>query len=331
MQRAKSSRARSSFTHRKRQRTPSAVDPIPDAVAEHESPHVDMALPAAGAESQPAVIGTLKQVAPLLWDDNYMARFEEEADQLERRWGLMTAAKELKAKAPESSYAARGLIQNEENHSVDEWFRELQMANAAVRQANQQLHTFTVCARSISCLLHRMPEKDWKREVKSRTLLSKPTAIALLNEMMRVRPPPAFATNTALQAFIYDQTYAKKGASRGQHRATEHVDASGNLIDLISTVYINSVKVEVPLTLGDFTSQEMLSLQNVSWSFAQTLALAATAALTAARTAERLGKHAAVALGRRRVYSRILFTIQYSNSTSYYPGVTQNSLSSIRI
>ena len=29
MQRSKSSRARSSFTHRKRQRTPSAVDPIP--------------------------------------------------------------------------------------------------------------------------------------------------------------------------------------------------------------------------------------------------------------------------------------------------------------
>ena len=132
MQRSKSSRARSSFTHRKRQRTPSAVDPIPDAVAEHESPPVDMALPAAGAEKQPAVIGTLTQVARLLWDDNYMARFEEEADQLERRWGLMTAAKELKAKAPESSYAARGLIQHEERHSLDEWFRELQMANAAL-------------------------------------------------------------------------------------------------------------------------------------------------------------------------------------------------------
>ena len=72
MQRSKSSRARSSFTHRKRQRTPSAVDPIPDAVAEHESPPVDMALPAAGAEKQPAVIGTLMQVAPLLWDNEYI-------------------------------------------------------------------------------------------------------------------------------------------------------------------------------------------------------------------------------------------------------------------
>ena len=74
-----------------------AVEPSPDAGAEHESPPVDMALPAPGEEKQPAVIGTLMQVAPLLWDNDYMARFEEEADQLERRWGLMTAAKALKA------------------------------------------------------------------------------------------------------------------------------------------------------------------------------------------------------------------------------------------
>ena len=46
------------------------------------------------------------QVAPLLWDNDYMARFEEGADQLERRWGLMTAAKELKAKAPECAQRA---------------------------------------------------------------------------------------------------------------------------------------------------------------------------------------------------------------------------------
>ena len=67
MQRSKSSRPRSSFTHRKRQRTPSAVEPSSDAGAEHESPLVDMTLPAPGEEMQPAVIGTLIQVAPLLW------------------------------------------------------------------------------------------------------------------------------------------------------------------------------------------------------------------------------------------------------------------------
>ena len=75
----------------------------------------------------------------------------------------MTAAKELKAKAPESSYAARGLIQK--SHSLDEWFRELEMASTAMRQANQPLHSFSMCARSISCLLRRMPSKDWKRGV----------------------------------------------------------------------------------------------------------------------------------------------------------------------
>ena len=49
---------------------------------------------------------------------------------------------------------------------------------------------------------------------------------------------------------IFDQTFAKKGASRGKHRAAERVDASGALVDLVDMVLVNSVSIPLPSLLG---------------------------------------------------------------------------------
>ena len=57
-------------------------------------------------------------------------------------------------------------------------------------------------------------------------------------------------TSTAVQHFLFDQKYAKKGASRGEHRAAERVDASGDLVELVSVVLVNFIKTEIPQTLG---------------------------------------------------------------------------------
>ena len=56
--------------------------------------------------------------------------------------------------------------------------------------------------------------------------------------------------STAIQAFTFDQKYSKKGAARGKHRAQERVDASGDLVDLVSTVLVNFVRQHLPFTLG---------------------------------------------------------------------------------
>ena len=53
-----------------------------------------------------------------------------------------------------------------------------------------------------------------------------------------------------MQHFVFDQKYAKKGESRKKHRAAERVDASGDLVELVSTVLVNVMKVPVPQTLG---------------------------------------------------------------------------------
>jgi hypothetical protein len=66
----------------------------------------------------------------------------------------------------------------------------------------------------------------------------------------QVRPPPEFLETTAIQHFCFDQKYAKKGASRGKHRAAERVDASGDLVELVSTVLVNFMRIPVPQTLG---------------------------------------------------------------------------------
>ena len=48
---------------------------------------------------------------------------------------------------------------------------------------------------------------------------------------------------------IFDQCYKKKGESRGSHRATEQVNASGDLVDLVSMVVVNSVTIPIPSLL----------------------------------------------------------------------------------
>ena len=202
MARGKSSRRKPKFTHVKRQRQPPVENTSPVASAAHEEAMMDMPEPPAPGEEESAVVGTLMQIAPRLWVNDYKAEFAKEAEFLESKWQLVTAAKELKSSAPESSYSARGLLRDEESRAHDEFMRELRMASAALRQANQQWHTFSVCARSVSCLLRRLPSKDWRSGLKDRSLLSKPTTIALLNEMMRVRPPPEFATSSAIQCFV---------------------------------------------------------------------------------------------------------------------------------
>ena len=54
-----------------------------------------------------------------------------------------------------------------------------------------------------------------------RQLLDRKTATLLLSQMMVVRPALPFLATTAVQMFIYDQKYCKKGASRGKHRGAK--------------------------------------------------------------------------------------------------------------
>ena len=79
----------------------------------------------------------------------------------------------------------------------------------------------------------------------------------LVKIMMKCRPKPPFHESTSKSLHIFDQCYKKKGESRGKHRAAEQVNASGDLVDLVSMVVVNSVTIPVPSLLAGGISPEL--------------------------------------------------------------------------
>ena len=135
------------------------------------------------------VLGSLKQMVPLLWRGDYSELFKLEQLALEEEAGLMTAAHALKAQPKQSTYEKRYKKKPEKEEIEND--RARSMGAAAMRQANQQLHAFSICAHSIAALAKRMPRKLWSREQRERRLLDRSTAFILLNMMMEVRAPPS--------------------------------------------------------------------------------------------------------------------------------------------
>ena len=134
--------------------------------------------------------------------------------------------------------------------------------DGAAAQSNQQTYPFTICARSVSKLTHLTRHKDWWEQVKARSVLDEKTTSKLIMLMMACKPPPPSEPMRGFSLFVYDQCYKKKGKSRGQHRAAEKVDASGDLIDLVSMVIVNTLKIHAPCLLaGGLTPQKRAQLQ----------------------------------------------------------------------
>ena len=172
---------------------------------------------------------------------------------------MLLKALELKAAAPPSTYTSRG--KRGASRIAKHVQRQLTLASnvaaIALRQANQQLYPFSICAKSVSSLMHRMSTKDWRALQYKKEILSKPTTIKLVKCMMACRPKPPFAEMNHYCLHIFDQCYKKKGASRGKHRAAEQVSASGDLVDLVSMVIVNSVTIPVPSRLAGGISMEL--------------------------------------------------------------------------
>ena len=209
--------------------------------------------------SEPVLMRNLHSVAKALWANDYGPLLDADAAAL-RAMGLLQAAGELKEKAPRSSYDQQ---RRRKEVRLPIWARQ-QLANmeqlgaVAARQANQQIYPIRICARSIAALSRRMDTKDWNERAQQKELLSRNTTVKLVRLMMANKPELKFKEMPGMSFWIYDQCYKRKGASRGKHRAAEKVDASGQLIDLISMVIINSIQMPIPeLLAGGFAPAEL--------------------------------------------------------------------------
>ena len=213
------------------------------------------------ARSHRAIGKKLREMAPLLWATDYNELRAAEVVAL-TDLGVCEAALNAKAAAPLSSYRKRGKTRDKEKQLGLMVTQSADMAAMAMRQSNQQCYPFTICARSVSKLTHMTRHKDWADDVLARAVLDKKTTNKLVHLMMECKPPPESEPMRGFSLFVYDQCYKKKGKSRGQHRAAEKVDASGDLVDLVSMVIVNTLSIHVPCLLaGGLTPQKRMQLQ----------------------------------------------------------------------
>ena len=100
------------------------------------------------------MIGTLKMLAPLIWSSNYADIFKLEQLELESHGGLMSGANELKERVEKSSYQQRpwAQLKSAETMEEEELRRSMKVVAAALRQGNQQRHTFSTLVR-VRCAL----------------------------------------------------------------------------------------------------------------------------------------------------------------------------------
>ena len=119
----------------------------------------------------PMLLGSLKDLAYLVWESDYASLFELEQLALEESGRLMTAAALLKAVPEKSTYAQKG--RSKIDKTKDDALRAMHLAVMAMRQANQQKHAFSVCIRSLAALARRTPSAEWRRQVKERELLDR--------------------------------------------------------------------------------------------------------------------------------------------------------------
>ena len=135
------------------------------------------------------LIGTLKELAPLIWSANYKALFDLERQALEENSGLMTAAMELKERAEKSTYRQRPCqqVKSAEEYEEEDPRRAMKMAAASLRQGNQLRHSFSTCARSLRALSKRMSKIEWKAQSMNRELTCRATALVFLKLVMAVR------------------------------------------------------------------------------------------------------------------------------------------------
>ena len=81
------------------------------------------------------LLGSLKDLAYLVWESDYASLFELEQLALEESGRLMTAAALLKAVPEKSTYAQKG--RSKIDKTKDDALRAMHLAVMAMRQANQ--------------------------------------------------------------------------------------------------------------------------------------------------------------------------------------------------
>jgi hypothetical protein len=92
-------------------------------------------------------------------------------------------------------------------------------------------------------------------------LASRPSTMKALRFMRDSRVPPAWERGQHVFVYGFDQTYEWVGVQkRGRRQVVEHVDAQGMPKAISHEVYINSIQIHLPSSLGNLSQVDVAAI-----------------------------------------------------------------------
>ena len=232
---------------------PAAPVPLPAEELAETAPHVrllEAGEPDVLDEEEPMML----QIARELWRADYSDLFHDEYVASKAQLGTGYAA------AP-SSYARRLQGQRLAEYERRMQGRERDAMAIALHSANMRVWTPSLLARSVTFFAN-VTGLISSIESCGRRLASKPSTLKFMRMMRDVRPPPRFEIGQHVSLYIADQTYQWVGMKkRGRRQSLERHDARGMPMAISHEVYVNSVKVLLPSSLGTLSDAAITQIK----------------------------------------------------------------------
>ena len=198
----------------------------------------------------------LKQIALDLWAPDYSVLFEAEFTINELACGGSGY------NLPPTTYRTR--LKGEAAERYD-WRRRQQKRDEmaiALHANNMQQWSPSLLARSVAyfnlttIFLHG-------EETRQRRIASRPTTMQFLRLMRDCRPQVAWDKASHVSFYVADQTYEWIGMKkRGARKTLERLDPTGMPVVITHEVYINSIKLQLPHTLGTLSAADIATIAN---------------------------------------------------------------------
>ena len=196
----------------------------------------------------------LKQIALDLWAPDYSVLFEAEF-----AYNSLACGSGGYDLLP-STYRAR--LHGEAAERYD-WRRKQQKRDEmaiALHANNMQRWSPSLLARSVA-YFNLTTAFMHGEETRQRRLASRPTTMQFLRLMRDCRPLAEWEKASHVSFYVADQTYEWVGMKkRGRRNTLERLDPTGMPVAIEHEVYINSVKLELPQSLGTLSPAELLTI-----------------------------------------------------------------------
>lgn len=216
------------------------VDDAPGVQMEVEPPH-------------DGEVGGMLHCAHELWECDYTPVFAREYASSRERCGDGYSL-------PPSSYAARLSGERWEAYKQKMMRRERDRMAAALHGSNMRIWTPSLLARSVCAV----SSNGFLRSIETggARMASLPATFKFLRLMRSVQPEPVFERSRHVSMYIADQTYEWVGVKkRGRRQALERHDAHGMPVGIEHVVYVNSVKLQLPASLGNLSAADIQRIQ----------------------------------------------------------------------